>query len=82
MSPTLADGDDQVEAARPRPAPARLRAVRHVGDARRVPHVEVEKLAEDDLVQLAVLGEDERVVQARDQQDVVDAETGEIREAG
>ncbi len=50
----------------------------HVRDARRVPHVEIEKLFEDDLVQLAILGEDERVVQTRNQQDVVDAEPREL----
>jgi hypothetical protein len=47
-----------------------------------VPNVEVEKLLEDDLLELAVLGQDERVVQARDEQNVVDPETGEVGETG
>jgi hypothetical protein len=45
-----------------------------------VPDVEIEKFLEDDLVQLAVLREDERVVEARDEQNVVNAKPREIAE--
>jgi len=50
--------------------------VRH---ARRRTDVQIEELAEDDFVQLAVLRQDERVVDARDEQDVVDPEARQIR---
>jgi citrate lyase synthetase len=50
-------------------------------DAGRVADVQIEEFLEDDFVELAVLREDERIVQTRDEEDVVDAETGEIRKA-
>ena len=53
-----------------------------MGHAGRVPHVQVEELLEDHFVQLTVLGKNERVVQAGDEQDVVDAEAGQVGEAG
>ena len=59
----------------------RLGAARDAGQAGRVVEVEVEELAEDQLVELAVLLEDERVVEARDQQDVLDAERHQVLEA-
>jgi hypothetical protein len=46
-----------------------------------VPDVQVEELLEDDLLELAVLGQDEGVVQARDEQNVADPETREVGEA-
>jgi hypothetical protein len=46
-----------------------------------VPDVQIEELLEDDFVELPVLGEDERVVQARNQQDVVNAEACQVGEA-
>jgi len=52
-----------------------------VRDAGGVADVEIEELAEDHLVQLAVLGENERVVHARDEQDVVYPEPREIRQS-
>ena len=72
--------DDQVE---PRSiARERERGVDagHMRDSRRMPYVEVEELLQNDFVELAILGEDERVVQARNEQDVMDAEAGEIGE--
>src|SRR6266542_4059904 len=79
--PDVGRRDDEVVAG---PIPSqreRLFRRRHVGDRRRRTHVQVEKLLEDDLLQLAVLGEDERVVQARNEQDVADPEPGQVREA-
>ena len=42
---------------------------------------EVEELAEDQFAELTVLGQDERVVEAADQQDVLDAVLGQVLEA-
>ena len=42
--------------------------------------VEILKTVSGTDEQLAILGEDERIVQTRDQQDVVDTEAGKIRE--
>ena len=64
--------DDQIEATRARGQGQRFFARGDLGEAGRVVQVELQVLAQDQLVQLAVLGEDERVVSAGDQQDVVD----------
>ena len=74
--------DDQVVARLVPRERERFGRRRDVRDARRMADVEVEKLLEDDLVQLAVLREDERVVQTGNQEDVVDSETGEVGESG
>ena len=50
----------------------RLGPGRHVDQAGRVMQVQVEELPEDHLGQLPVLLQDELVVQARDQDDVLD----------
>ena len=42
--------------------------------------VEIEELAEHELVQLAVLGERERIVEAGDEENFLDAELREIDE--
>ena len=43
--------------------------------------VEIEELTEDQLVELAVLRERERIVQAGDEQDLLDAEVRQVDEA-
>ncbi len=82
MSPTHVEAMTRLKRARSQASASASAPVDDVGDARRVPDVEVEELLEDDLLQLAVLREDERVVQARDEQDVVDADMREIGETG
>jgi hypothetical protein len=47
-----------------------------------MPDVEIEKLLEDDLVQFPILSQDEGIVQARDEQNVVNAEGGQVGETG
>ncbi len=79
--PDVHRGDDQVEAALPRRERQRLGARRDAGDGRAVAEAQVEELAEDPLAELAVLRQDERVVQAADEQDVLDPVLGEILEA-
>ena len=71
--------DDQVVAAVVGRARERLGAGGDARQRRRVAQVEVEELAEDELVQLAVLSEGERIVQARDEQDLLNAELREIQ---
>ena len=77
----VARRDDEIVASRVGGERHGLVGRGHVCDARRVPDVQVEELLEDDLVQLTVLGQDERIVQAGDEQDVVNAESGQIGEA-
>ena len=74
-------GDDEVI---PRPlARPRQRLLRRgdVGDGGGRADVQVEELLEDDLLELAVLGQDEGVVQARHEQDVPHPEPRQVRKA-
>ena len=73
--------DDEVEAMLAGGERQRLGPGRHAGNARTVPKTEVEEFAEDPLAELAVFRQDERVVQAADEQDVLDAMLGQVLEA-
>ena len=64
--------DDEVEAGLPTRLLERLLARRDAGDAGNVPEVQLERFGKDPLVELAVFREDEVVVQAGDEQDVLD----------
>ena len=71
-------GDDKVETAVGAGERQRLAAAARVMQARRIVRVEAEEPPEHALAQLAVFRQDERVVQARDEQDVVHAIACEI----
>jgi len=74
-------GDDQVEArigARQRQC---LGARLYVGDARHMLQVELVRFANQHLVQPAVFAQNERVVQARHQQDVLHPERHQVFES-
>ena len=73
--------DDQVVAAVGRGARERFGARRHARQRRWMADVEIEELTEDQLVELAVLRERERIVQAGDEQDLLDAEVRQVDEA-
>ena len=64
--------DDEVEVRLDLEEREGLRSGRDARDARDVSEVQLLRLGEDPLVELAVLGEDEGVVQAGDDEDVVD----------
>jgi hypothetical protein len=69
--PEVEAGDDEIvpllfSGERQRPFTGR-----DVRELRGVPQIEIEELGEDQLAEVAVLGQDEEVVQARDQQDVL-----------
>ena len=74
-------GDDQVE------APLRLRqlhgflAAGDVRDAGNLMQIELQRFADQQLVEPAVFAQDERVVEAGDEQDVVHAERHQVLEA-
>ena len=71
--------EHQVVAAAGRPR-QRLRAGRDPRQRGGMAEVEIEELAQDELVQLTVLGQRERIVQARDEQDLLHAEFRQIDE--
>ena len=73
--------DDEVEAGLLAGQGQRLGAARDVGDARRVVQVEVEELAQDQLVQPPVLLQREGVVEAGDEQDVLHPPGHQVLEA-
>ena len=82
MSPTCSRRDDQVVARLGCAQAERFRPVATCAQIAACGEVELEELAEQSLAELAVLGEDEAVVEAGDEQDVVDAVAAEILEAG
>ena len=73
-------GDDQVEARIGTRQRQRLGAGLHVRDARHVLQVELVGFADQHLVQAAVFAQDERVVQAGHQQDVLHPEGHQVFE--
>ena len=82
--PELDRRDDEVEARFLGGALQRLAAGGDAGQERRVPQPEVDELPQQPLAELAVLFEDEEVVGARDEEDVLDASPHqflEIRDA-
>ncbi len=73
-------GHDQVEPALAGGERDRLRPRAHVAQARGVMEVEVKELFEQELVELPVLLQDERIVGARDQDDVLHPPGHEVLE--
>ena len=74
-------GDDQVEARLGARQLQRFGSGRNVGYAGDLVHVQLQRLADQQLVEAAVLAQDEGVVEAGDQQDVVHAERHQVLEA-
>ena len=73
-------GDDQVEARIGTRQFQRLRPGLHVRDSRNVLQVELVRFADQQLVQAAVFAQNERVVQAGHQQDVLHPEGHQVLE--
>ena len=79
--PEVRRGDHELEAVgHPGDAFERLVAGLHLDHPGEGPQVQVEEPRQDPVVELAVLGEDERVVVAQHEEDIVDLEADEVRE--
>ena len=79
--PEVRRGDHELEAVgHPGDAFERLGAGLHLDHAGEGPEVQVEEPGQDPVVELAVFGEDERVVVTQHEEDVVDLEADEVRE--
>ena len=78
--PELDRRDDEVEARLLGGALQRLAAGGDAGQERRVPQPEVDELPQQPLAELPVLFEDEEVVGARDEKDVLDASPHQLLE--
>src|SRR5579862_652406 len=73
-------GDDQIELRIRFGDRDRFSAARNVRDAGNLAQVQFERFVDEEFVEASVFAEDERVVKARDQKDVLDAEGHQVLE--